>query len=634
MGRSRERRRPRSHRRSRSRRRISPPRRSRDRREKDRRDDRRPDRKRSRSASRKRKSTRREWKRAKSKSKSREKSSDKAKGFRFDSPPKEEEVARDQAVPPAVSPFQQMMPTLQQAMGVLNPQALSLPGGGQLPQLLQSQLGLPPTAPGAAPLLALQAPSTAPPMEEDQKNRMVRVSNLPPTVSETQLQAFLNQVAIAMKVNASSGDPIKTVHIPIGTSFAMVEFRNEEEAKNAEKLNGVELMNMKMKVEKARFDEPAPLNASLPGVPGATGIPGAPPGFGGTVPTGGGSMPTLADMMVTQKEREHQLRAQAGKLALINPETDMKLALVNIPRFVQEKAISELLGTFGKLKFYRLLSREEVSDENENIVFFEYFDFLIQNQAKTALQGLDLGKQKLSVMTTDEIMASGKLVKRQTLGDRIVPSRVLYLKNLVQADELYDEDEFDEIFNDVKLECECFGEVASMTIPRPHPGTKIIRDMAKKKKLRQEQEFKERQERIAKGEILLAIGDSGDSEQKKENEKKENEKPKDVTKDEAELDADDVNGDKEGEEKEKLPEDPPGVGYAFVEFADIEGASKAKKALNGRKFGMNEVAAEYFSEKNYALKDFEAIKPNTVPSKAENADGLEQPEEEHIEFIW
>jgi len=54
-----------------------------------------------------------------------------------------------------------------------------------------------------------------------------------------------------------------------------------------------------------------------------------------------------------------------------------------------------------------------------------------------------------------------------------------------------------------------------------------------------------------------------------------------------------------------------GIGYAFVEFATVEGASKAKKALNGRRFGENLVEAEYFSESKYHSRDFAKPLPNT-----------------------
>merc|ERR1719229_286168 len=67
--------------------------------------------------------------------------------------------------------------------------------------------------------------------------------------------------------------------------------------------------------------------------------------------------------------------------------------------------------------------------------------------------------------------------------------------------------------------------------------------------------------------------------------------------------------------------DVPGVGYAFVEFAGVEGASKAKKALSGRRFGPNLVEAEYFSEDKYHARDFSRPTPNTDEPK--NDPGME-----------
>merc|ERR1711948_76621 len=57
-------------------------------------------------------------------------------------------------------------------------------------------------------------------------------------------------------------------------------------------------------------------------------------------------------------------------------------------------------------------------------------------------------------------------------------------------------------------------------------------------------------------------------------------------------------------------DDTPGLGYAFIEFATIEGASKALKALNGRRFGPNLVDAQYFSEDKYHARDFARPTPN------------------------
>jgi len=50
------------------------------------------------------------------------------------------------------------------------------------------------------------------------------------------------------------------------------------------------------------------------------------------------------------------------------------------------------------------------------------------------------------------------------------PSRVLVLKNMVQLAELQIDEEYQEIYEDVKEECEKYGKVLSLKIPRPKPG--------------------------------------------------------------------------------------------------------------------------------------------------------------------
>ncbi|XP_050899133.1 splicing factor U2af large subunit A isoform X1 [Lathyrus oleraceus] len=48
-----------------------------------------------------------------------------------------------------------------------------------------------------------------------------------------------------------------------------------------------------------------------------------------------------------------------------------------------------------------------------------------------------------------------------------------------------------------------------------------------------------------------------------------------------------------------------GVGKVFLEYVDIEGATKARTGLNGRKFGGNEVIAVFYQENKFAQGDYE-----------------------------
>ncbi|CAE5962751.1 unnamed protein product [Arabidopsis arenosa] len=49
----------------------------------------------------------------------------------------------------------------------------------------------------------------------------------------------------------------------------------------------------------------------------------------------------------------------------------------------------------------------------------------------------------------------------------------------------------------------------------------------------------------------------------------------------------------------------PGVGKVFLEYADVDGSSKARSGMNGRKFGGNQVVAVYYPEDKYLQGDYE-----------------------------
>ncbi|KAL1357934.1 hypothetical protein HN51_009764 [Arachis hypogaea] len=49
----------------------------------------------------------------------------------------------------------------------------------------------------------------------------------------------------------------------------------------------------------------------------------------------------------------------------------------------------------------------------------------------------------------------------------------------------------------------------------------------------------------------------------------------------------------------------PGVGKVFLEYVDVDGATKARAGLNGRKFGGNQVVAVFYPENKFAQGDYE-----------------------------
>uniref|UniRef100_A0A8C4XCN1 RRM domain-containing protein n=1 Tax=Erpetoichthys calabaricus TaxID=27687 RepID=A0A8C4XCN1_ERPCA len=61
----------------------------------------------------------------------------------------------------------------------------------------------------------------------------------------------------------------------------------------------------------------------------------------------------------------------------------------------------------------------------------------------------------------------------QTLQNTGMPTEVLCLLNMVMAEELVDDEEYEEILEDIQEECGKYGSVKSIEIPRPVDGLEV-----------------------------------------------------------------------------------------------------------------------------------------------------------------
>lgn len=303
--------------------------------------------------------------------------------------------------------------------------------------------------------------------------------------------------------------------------------------------------------------------------------------------------------------------AGAGGAAVVSA-IDHRLCLINIPTFVSEERIRELLITFGQLKFFAL--QKDINQKSVGVAFFEYNDMMTQQQARAALEGLELGAKKLSVKRPEEVIKMGLVSAEQKLGNRVVASKVLFLKNIVTPDDLRSDASYQDICADIRLEAEKFGPVVSLEVPRSRGGGSgglggeappanmlmgggpmALEDtkgdgpgglggplaLPKVDSALAPAPLPKADEGLALALVskgALAIPGSG--------------------------------GATDGPTSAEFDATAPGIGYAFIEFATIEGSSRAKKALHGRRFGANEVEAEYFSEDKYYARNFANPQPN------------------------
>lgn len=131
------------------------------------------------------------------------------------------------------------------------------------------------------------------------------------------------------------------------------------------------------------------------------------------------------------------------------------------------------------------LVKDAATGLSKGYAFAEYVDCNITDQAIAGLNGMQLGDKKLivqraSVGAKNTSMNSGQSapVQIQVPGLSLVgqggpPTEVLCLLNMVTPDELRDEEEYEDILEDIKEECNKYGVVRSVEIPRPIEGVEV-----------------------------------------------------------------------------------------------------------------------------------------------------------------
>lgn len=131
--------------------------------------------------------------------------------------------------------------------------------------------------------------------------------------------------------------------------------------------------------------------------------------------------------------------------------------------------------SFGHLRAFNLV-KDSATGLSKGYAFCEYADVVMTDQAIAGLNGMQLGDKKLIVQRASvgakNAMGQQAPVQIQVPGMTQVgqagpATEVLCLLNMVTPDELKDEDEYEDICEDIKEECNKYGIVRSLEIPRP-----------------------------------------------------------------------------------------------------------------------------------------------------------------------
>lgn len=322
---------------------------------------------------------------------------------------------------------------------------------------------------GGLPLMPAQAMT----QQATRHARRVYVGGLPPMANEQTIATFFSRVMAAIGGNsAGAGDAVVNVYINHEKKFAFVEMRSVEEASNAMALDGIIFEGVSVRVRRPTDYNPSLAAALGPSQPspclnlGAVGLtPGA---IGGV-------------------------------------EGPDRIFVGGLPYYFSEVQIRELLESFGALRGFDLVKDRDTGN-SKGYGFCVYQDPAVTDIACAALNGLKMGDKTLTVrratasngQTKDQEnilqqaqqhIAIQKMVL-QASGANLpgvgilnapleVPTRVVCLTEVVTADELSNDEDYNDILEDMREEGGKFGTLVNVVIPRPNGDEELTPGIGK-----------------------------------------------------------------------------------------------------------------------------------------------------------
>ncbi|CAK5083360.1 unnamed protein product [Meloidogyne enterolobii] len=262
--------------------------------------------------------------------------------------------------------------------------------------------------------------------------RRLYVGNIPFGSNEDTMLDFFNQQMHLCGLAQAPGNPVIACQINLDKNFAFIEFRSIDETTAGMAFDGVNFMGQQLKIRRPR-DYVAPANnyEML------------------------GSLPVSAVVV----------------------DSPYKLFIGGLPNHLTSDQVKELLSAFGQLKAFNLVM-DSVTGFSKGYAFCEYLDSTLTDQAIVGLNGMQLGDNRLlvqlastgckTVVPTPGIPSNPIALAGIDLSKGAgPPTEVLCLMNLVVEEELQKDDEYEEILEDIRDECNKYGNVISLEIPRP-----------------------------------------------------------------------------------------------------------------------------------------------------------------------
>jgi splicing factor U2AF subunit len=296
--------------------------------------------------------------------------------------------------------------------------------------------------------------------------RKLIVSNIPLDSDASEVQQLFG---IAITTLRQEEDPLVSVELSTEKTHAVLEFKTKESFSVCLQLDGIELRGRRLKVTKYM----AYLHQRI------------------------------VEMKRAIRDKEKKDRETAAIFSTnIFPNHDNRVFMGSLPTNMPEEDIRAMVESFGKLKSFSLVRS---GGSSRGFCFFEYWDGRVTDKAIEQLNNLEVGDKRLKVQratpnpqgSTPALPAPGgnkkfseplfkgapggllsslnalQLQQVQTWlavpVHALTPSRCILLINLLTPQDLFEEEDFQDVHTDIWQECQNFGAVEEVVVPRPNP---------------------------------------------------------------------------------------------------------------------------------------------------------------------
>lgn len=288
-----------------------------------------------------------------------------------------------------------------------------LPGAPRQQPMDQSKLQAFMNAPGNQAGNAALKPASA------RQSKRLLVSNLPASArTNDQILDFFNLQLNGLNVTRAA-DPCISAQLSQDKSYALVEFKTPEDATNAMAFSGINMEPDAMVTDANENGNSKGLEIKRPK---------------------DYIVPTVSD------ETENT----SGLLSNVVPDTQNKVAITNIPTYITEEQVLELVTAFGEPKNF-VLVKDTATEESRGIAFAEYKDPGSTQVAVESLEGMELGDTAIKAtlasigiqQVSGEMSVNAMSMMAGSSAKDLETGRVLCLMNMITPEELMDADEAD-----------------------------------------------------------------------------------------------------------------------------------------------------------------------------------------------